>query len=94
MPRVRPAWLLLGMVTRPSFRRQGAAGLLVAWGVDQARKMGALACLEASTDGQPVYERYGFKQVGEHVRVDCKPFGIDGSFDMALMIMDPENEVV
>ena len=48
------------MFTHPDYRNQGAAGLLVHWGTEQADKRGIEAYVEATYLGRSVYERYGF----------------------------------
>lgn len=80
--------VLQGMVTRPSFRGRGAAGMLIDWGVQQAERDRCLIGLEASDQGKPVYMRYGFEQVGDLIECDCTPFGIDTPFKMAIMMID------
>jgi len=79
--------VLLGMTTRPSWRRKGAASMLVEWGVQQAKKTNAYAGLEASADGRPVYAKYGFQQVGPLIELDCSQFGVAGIFEMANMVV-------
>lgn len=66
--------------------------MLLQWGIEQARRDGIPALLEASASGKPVYERSGFRQVGELVPWDCKPFGKDLVFYMARMAWMPEEE--
>lgn len=80
-----PCWVLMHMVTRPSQRGRGAAGLLIQWGVQQAEGGGVPAYLEAGVMGQPIYERHGFRAVGELIRVDLGGVGGKGEFVMATM---------
>ncbi|KAK3646805.1 hypothetical protein LTR56_008292 [Elasticomyces elasticus] len=84
-----PAWVLMAMVTRQCYRKQGAASQLIQWGVEQARKDDIPAYLEASVTGKPVYEACGFKQVGEAVPWDLRPYGIDLVFHIAKMALYP-----
>ncbi|KAI0137489.1 hypothetical protein BJ170DRAFT_606083 [Xylariales sp. AK1849] len=65
IPAGKPCWILMHLVTRPSQRRRGAAGLLIRWGMQRARDMGVAAYLEAGVQGRPVYEKFGWRQVGE-----------------------------
>src|SRR5438128_894964 len=55
------AWI--GMVlTHPGFRRQGLARRLVAHAVERARLLGIETVkLDASAEGQPLYESFGFR---------------------------------
>ncbi|KAJ4305728.1 hypothetical protein N0V90_001259 [Kalmusia sp. IMI 367209] len=85
-----PCWILMHMVTHPAHRGKGAAGLLVKWGIEQAEKDGVPAYLEAGVMGRPIYERYGFVQVGELLEVDLSAFGIEGNlseFGMGVVIV-------
>lgn len=72
IPQNAPCWILMHLVTRPSQRRRGAAALLIRWGMDRARETGASAYLEAGVQGRPVYEKFGFEQVGPERRVDLR----------------------
>lgn len=82
----------MSMVTRDCYRKQGAASQLINWGVDRARKDGVPAYLEASAAGKPVYEKFGFRQVGSLTEFDCRPYGKDVVFNIAKMAWYPENE--
>ena len=77
------------LVTLPSHRGKGAAGLLIRWGIDQAEKDSVPAYLEAGIMGRPIYERYGFVQVGDLLQVDLKNFGVDMIFTMCKMAYFP-----
>ena len=80
----------MSMVTRQCYRRQGAASLLINWGVQRAREDGVPAYLEASALGKPAYERFGFHEVGERVPWDMRPYGIDLVFSIAKMAYSPD----
>lgn len=75
IPNGVPVWVLMHLVTRPSQRRRGAAGMLVRWGQVQAQITGASLYLEAGIQGQSMYEKYGFQQVGATRRLDIKSYG-------------------
>ncbi|KEY66402.1 hypothetical protein S7711_05836 [Stachybotrys chartarum IBT 7711] len=75
IPNGGPVWILMHLVTRPSQRRRGAAGMLVRWGQVQAQITGASVYLEAGIQGQPMYEKYGFQQVGATRRLDIRSYG-------------------
>lgn len=53
-------WYLELIATRPEFQGKGAAGLLIRWGLGKADSEGLDAYLEASPDGKPIYEHFGF----------------------------------
>ena len=59
--------------------------MLVRWGMEQAEREGVPAYLEAGVLGRPVYERFGFEQVGALLEVRLEEGGGDGAFIMAKM---------
>jgi GNAT superfamily N-acetyltransferase len=61
--RGRKHWYLEMVVTRPEYRRKGAAGMLMRWGLQKADADEVEAYLEASPEGKPVYEHFGFREV-------------------------------
>lgn len=85
IPSNKPCWILMHMVTRTSQRGRGAAGILIRWGMEQAEKEGVPAYLEAGVLGKPIYERLGFKQVGDLLEVDMREYGIETSIVMCKM---------
>lgn len=93
IPKGKPCWILMHLVTRPSQRRKGAAGLLVRWGMERSRESGVPAYLEAGVQGKPVYEHFGFVPVGEERRVGLEGLGaVPGGlkeFVMVNMKWDP-----
>ena len=57
-------------MTREPLRKHGAGSLLLEWGLEQAKKDACQAYLEAAPDAKGLYEKHGFRQVGEqHVDV-------------------------
>lgn len=63
------------MRTRQGHRRRGAGALLVEWGVRQADTEGLPAFLNSSPVGKALYERFGFRTVGED---RCETLGSSG----------------
>ncbi|KAF2480182.1 hypothetical protein BDY17DRAFT_256402 [Neohortaea acidophila] len=51
------------LFTRREGFRRGAGTMHLAWGLEQADKLGIPAYLEASRMGRPLYERMGFQAV-------------------------------
>ncbi|KAI1425384.1 acyl-CoA N-acyltransferase [Xylaria sp. FL1777] len=47
----------------PKHQRRGAGAMLVNWGVEEAKKLGLPAYLEASTEGHSLYLRSGFRDI-------------------------------
>jgi GNAT superfamily N-acetyltransferase len=70
--RGRKHWYLELVATRPEYRRKGAAGLLLRWGLEKADQEEVEAYLEASPEGKPVYEHFGFWEVERLVVLDGK----------------------
>ena len=68
----RPYGLLLWLCVDPSFRRKGVASMIVQWGMRQCAKLRIPAYLEASKEGQTVYEKLGWKPLN-HPR--CEEIG-------------------
>lgn len=63
----RPHYYLECIATHEDWRRKGAAGLLMRWGLERA-DVDRLPCfLEATPKGKPIYERFGFRTLGEAV---------------------------
>ena len=44
----------------PDFRRRGAGRLLMEWGIAKADRMGMESYIDATAEGKPLYEAYGF----------------------------------
>ena len=59
----RKHWYLEVINTRPEYQGKGAAGQLLRWGLARADEEGTETYLEASPDGKPIYEHFGFKEV-------------------------------
>jgi GNAT superfamily N-acetyltransferase len=62
----RKHWYLELVATRPESQRKGAAGMLLRWGLQRADAEGGAgveAYLEASPEGKPVYEHFGFREM-------------------------------
>jgi GNAT superfamily N-acetyltransferase len=89
IPADSPCWILMHMVTHPSHRGKGAAGMLIKWGIEQAERDQVPAYLEAGVMGKPIYERYGFVQKGDLLEVDLNKGGMDTVFVMCKMAYFP-----
>ena len=59
----RKHWYLELVATRPEYQGKGAAGKLLRWGIERADKERTETYLEASPDGKPIYEHFGFAEV-------------------------------
>jgi len=80
--------VLTTLVTRENWRRRGAGGMLLQWGLHQAAKDGVPAYIEAVPTAVSTYKRHGFKEI-EEMKVDCRGWGLDADFVLAIMRKDP-----
>lgn len=55
------------LFTHPDYRRAGVGSLIINWGLEQADRLGLECFVEATKEGKPCYERFGFKVVEENV---------------------------
>lgn len=78
----RRHWFLELLCTRLEWQRRGAAGLLLRYGIGKADAdrgedgEGCECYLEASPAGRPVYEKYGYVEVGRMV-MDLSERGLE-----------------
>lgn len=93
IPQRKPCWLLMHLTTRPSNRKRGAASLLIRWGLAKANEANEPAYLEAGAAGKPIYEKFGFKQVGELRELDLRAYGMDAYFELSNMKYDPQGAI-
>jgi GNAT superfamily N-acetyltransferase len=77
-------WVLITLVTREPFRRKGAGGLIVEWGIQQALKDGCPAYLEAAPSAVSLYTSFGFRVV-EKIKLKLEDFGATGDISLASM---------
>ncbi|KAH7165779.1 acyl-CoA N-acyltransferase [Dactylonectria macrodidyma] len=61
----RPHWYLELIGVRKEWMGKGAASPLMRWGVDRADEDGLPCFLEATPNGRGMYEKYGFRVVGQ-----------------------------
>lgn len=61
----RPHWYLGLIGVRKEFTGKGAAGAMMRWGVERADQDGLPCFLEATPGARGMYEKYGFRVVGE-----------------------------
>ncbi|KAI3318493.1 hypothetical protein HD806DRAFT_511806 [Xylariaceae sp. AK1471] len=59
-----PCYRLAFMGTDPSHGKQGAASLLLQWGIDQCKRHRVPGYLESTVEAAAFYEKRGFKSVG------------------------------
>jgi len=81
--------VLSTLITKEPQRKRGAGSKLVEWGVQQAKNQNVPAYLEATPSGAPVYEKVGFRKVGER-QIDLEEFGFPQPVVLALMAANQE----
>ncbi|MCJ1454531.1 hypothetical protein MMC28_004884 [Mycoblastus sanguinarius] len=69
----RPYMYLADIATAPPARRQGAASLLLKWGIDRADASGIPCYLQGSPEGASLYQKHGFVAV-DQVVIDLRPW--------------------
>lgn len=77
--------MLALLVTAKEFRRRGAASLLVRWGIELSEKNGLPCYVQASEQGQKLYEHHGFEDL-ETVEFDLVKYGMKGVERMTEML--------
>jgi ribosomal protein S18 acetylase RimI-like enzyme len=85
------AWYLLALAVAPKCQRQGIGGILVDWGLNQARQRGEKAYTEASEAGRGLYLQKGFQIVGS-VLVHDRDTG--EQYGAPFMVWDPAHHQV
>jgi len=87
----RKHWYLEVLATRPAWQGKGAAGKLMRWGLEKADEGGKDVYLEASPDGKPIYEHFGFREA-ERLVVDLEgrdPVGVGEKEFVEVMMVKP-----
>lgn len=69
---------LESLFTHPSYQRRGAAKALLQRCIQEADMLGLVSYLEASQDGQPLYEKCGFEAIRTHT-FEAEKFGGEGT---------------
>ncbi|KAI8632247.1 acyl-CoA N-acyltransferase [Xylariaceae sp. FL1651] len=72
----------------PKHERKGAGRMLVMWGVEEAKKLGLPAFLNASQKGHLLYSSCGFRVI-EKGSVDCTKWGMPAEHITYTMGRDP-----
>lgn len=85
--------VLAVLITREGYRKRGAGGMLVDWGLKQAERDNVPAYVEASAMGLPVYLRCGFKTDGEPLNIDLSRLGLEQPMRPTRLSRYPESAV-
>ncbi|KAK9441541.1 DUF1766-domain-containing protein [Metarhizium brunneum] len=67
--------ILQAIAVRPKSQGRGVGTALVRAGLEEAKRNGVLAWLEASSAGHGLYEKCGFRDVGEAIESDLGAYG-------------------
>ena len=54
------------LFTHPDHRRKGIGSLIMQWGLDRADELGLESYIEATKEGKPCYEAFGFKAIDKN----------------------------
>lgn len=75
------------LVVHPMYQGRGIGTKLLMVGVEEARRLGLPAWLEASEAGYLVYRRCGFRNA-ERMELDFGKYGLTGMRHVYCMLMD------
>jgi ribosomal protein S18 acetylase RimI-like enzyme len=84
----RRHWHLALLATRPEFQGRGAAGMLMRWGLERADEEALEAYVEASPQGEALYERFGFRE-RERLILDLEGKGTREKEFVEIMMVRP-----
>lgn len=76
---------LASLCTSPTHRRQGAASLLIEWGIQLADVHHLPIALEAPPTGESLYRKYGFEPIANRT-IDLNPWGVSHTESLSLMV--------
>jgi GNAT superfamily N-acetyltransferase len=71
------------LYVHPNYQRRGIASDLLKWGFEKSEELGLPIYLEATAEGRPVYERYGFETVKVQ-GFDARLYGVDEQVEYAV----------
>ncbi|KAF4211423.1 hypothetical protein CNMCM5878_002633 [Aspergillus fumigatiaffinis] len=83
----RPVAILQVLAVHPDYQGRGIGTQLLMVGVEEARRLGLPAWLEASEAGYSVYRRCGFVDA-ERMELDFGKYGLSGMEQVYCMLMD------
>ncbi|KAB8239529.1 GNAT family N-acetyltransferase [Aspergillus alliaceus] len=78
------------LATLPECQGQGVGTKLLQWGIQQADARNARIYLEATPDGLPLYQKYGWRKL-EDLILDYAQYGGTGKAHFALMMREPHS---
>ncbi|KAI1213975.1 acyl-CoA N-acyltransferase [Annulohypoxylon truncatum] len=84
----KPHVYLSLLYTDPKYQGRGAGGMLVRHVVDEARKLGMIACLQSSPAGHELYKKCGFHDI-DCLFTDLSKWGATETHRIWTMMCDP-----
>ncbi|KIW95123.1 uncharacterized protein Z519_03707 [Cladophialophora bantiana CBS 173.52] len=85
----KPYVYLAAIGTSPKYQRQGAASLLLDWGLERADDRGLAAYVESAPAALRLYEKYGFKEVSK-LALEMSPWK-EGEYMNVCMVRQPSS---
>ncbi|KAJ3474130.1 hypothetical protein NLG97_g9976 [Lecanicillium saksenae] len=85
----KPHFYLKLLHTDPAHQRRGAGSMLLQHFADEADKRGLESYLEASDEGRPLYEKFGYETV-EVMVTDFSKWGGMDKYETCLMLRKPK----
>ena len=76
------------LVTASKHRQRGAGSLLVQWGTEMSDRTGIPCYLQASEQGQRLYQHHGFQNI-DTVEFDLSMYGLKGTERITEMMRQP-----
>ncbi|KIX94455.1 uncharacterized protein Z520_09841 [Fonsecaea multimorphosa CBS 102226] len=85
----KPYAYLAVIGTSPKYQKQGAASLLLQWGLERADDLELAAYVESAPPALRLYEKYGFKEVSK-LPLEMSPWK-DGEYLNVCMVRQPSS---
>lgn len=77
------------LASAPAHQGKGIGSAFLRWGLDKADAQKRRTYLEATTEGYPLYCKFGWKAV-EEIMIDFSEYGGQGLQKFIIMIRDPQ----
>ncbi|QGA14980.1 hypothetical protein EYB26_002636 [Talaromyces marneffei] len=89
--RLKPRVDLESLFTHPDHQGKGVGKALLRRCIEEAEELGLVAYLEATEEGQPLYEKCGFEPLRTNI-FDAKELGGEGTHQYTYMIRTPKTK--
>jgi ribosomal protein S18 acetylase RimI-like enzyme len=84
-----PLSVLLTLGTDPEYRRRGIATMMMDPVIKLADQEGRKIYIEATSDGRPLYQKYGFRDI-DLITMDLRRWGGEGPEYIWVMMREPK----